>query len=218
MGDKFCSDKKKCRCSDKKCDRGKQLRCMLDYSKSRNIDLNVRDKDGQTPLHYACEWMRSVQLKLFFRRAKTLDLDVNVRDNNGRTPFHLACLCSHFYLYRSEPDKYYDNWNNNQALKTLFKYASSVGIDIEATDNYGRTPLHYLCLTKCEQEVNIYKKMAVNYNVKMNENAVDNNGKTPKDLAKISKQVQLKVKGIANWYKYGDEQKVRIIESMLSRF
>ena len=113
-------------------------------------------------------------------------------------------------MFLSNFHKHWDSKHSKQHLASdpsCSKYAESTGIDIEATDNDGRTPLHLLCLTKCEQEVNVYKKMAANFNLKMNENVVDDNGQTPKDLAKLCIQAQKKMRERHERYRRESEER-----------
>jgi ankyrin repeat protein len=59
---------------------------------AHEASVNVRDKNGQTPLH------GSVTRPLAFEIMELLlanDADVNAKDNNGQTPLHLAAICGY---------------------------------------------------------------------------------------------------------------------------
>lgn len=53
---------------------------------TRAVDVNVRDKDGRTPLHYAAENGHIAVIRMFSERHAIL----NVKDRDGRTPLHGA--------------------------------------------------------------------------------------------------------------------------------
>jgi len=60
------------------------LRNLIDTHPS--IDINCRDKDGQTVLHYAVESKRVDAIKLFASNGA----DIHALDSKGRTPLHRA--------------------------------------------------------------------------------------------------------------------------------
>lgn len=61
------------------------LRIFLD---TYLINLNARDTNGKTPLHYLVEHDKTEEYEIF----KSTSIDVNVRDNQGRTPLHIAAM------------------------------------------------------------------------------------------------------------------------------
>ena len=181
-----CNDKC-CECPNH-CNDIRMLRCLLKHARAKNIDVNARDKEGQTPLHYACSDRHAAKIKAFLRAAKTLDIDVNARDNYGRTPLHAACndieptrMVNKWFLIRSDNEAY----NYNESFEALFRHSEDLGIDIEATDEDGRTPFHILAVTGRNSEMNFYQRMASKYDKLLDFNARDNEGDTPVSLARI---------------------------------
>ena len=81
------------------------------------IDVNVKDKDGWTPLHYAVSRSALHVTSLLLDRGA----DVNARSVSGVTPLHIAATVG-----------------NINAIDPLV----SRGANVNARDNYGRTPLH----------------------------------------------------------------------------
>ena len=77
------------------------------------VDVNSRDKNGQTRLH-TCERFYKV------KRLIEAGADVNARDHLGRTPLHTP-----------------NSWNDN-----IVKLLVAAGADVNAKDNEGQTPLH----------------------------------------------------------------------------
>ena len=66
----------------------------------------------------------------------------------------------------------------------FLKAAKEYGIDLEAKDNKGKTPLHYL-YESCDssEEARYFLQVAKNnYNVELNVDAVDYKGRTPIQL------------------------------------
>jgi len=53
-----------------------------------DIDINARDKDGWTPLHYACAREKTAVVKMLIERGA----DLNAPDNEGVTPLHRAMI------------------------------------------------------------------------------------------------------------------------------
>jgi ankyrin repeat protein len=86
---------------------------------NEGANVNIQDKDGQTPLHYACGHEPSVAEFLVKHGA-----DVNTLNNDGWTPLHLACL-----------------GNRTSIVRILVE----AGADVNVQTCRGDTPLHLSC-------------------------------------------------------------------------
>jgi len=80
------------------------------------VDPNVKDKVGETPLHYAAERGHLDVVKLLLEHGA----DPNVQDNDGWTPLHYAAKKCHVDVARVLLDH---------------------GADLTIRDNKGRIPL-----------------------------------------------------------------------------
>ena len=69
-------------------------------------------------------------------------------------------------------------------IELVLKYAKDLSFDLEARDNKGRTPLHYLFRSKPKKEVLQFLKLAKNeYNIDFDLKATDHKGKTPIEMS-----------------------------------
>ena len=81
-------------------------------------DVNARDKDGETPLHSACDHGHADVANVLI----TNGAEINARDKNETTPLHFACDSGHV---------------------DVTKMLIAKGADIDAMDNNGETPLSW---------------------------------------------------------------------------
>jgi ankyrin repeat protein len=88
---------------------------------SRDIDLEARDIDGRTPLHYAAETQHD-DFEDVARDLVDAGADVNVRDPQGWTPLHLTA---------------------SQGELAGVKLLLNMGADPNARALDGTTPLHF---------------------------------------------------------------------------
>ena len=91
---------------------------------SHGADPNVRDRRGNTFLHYAVQygWIDDSLVEV----PLSLGADPNVRNKNGETPLHVAVKCSMLH-------------NKAKIVKLLLEY----GADPRIRDRSGKTPLDY---------------------------------------------------------------------------
>jgi hypothetical protein len=116
----------------------------------RNINVNVKDVIGSTPLHYAA-WNGHVEIvRLLFQNGA----DVNVRDNDGWTALHCSAWKGHIdilhLLVETGADLEAHDYDGRRALHNASLYGylpfiqelvSRYHVDINARENNGITAL-----------------------------------------------------------------------------
>ena len=117
------------------------LNCMSRMSNSVEdtvleiTDVNKQNYCGHTPLHVA-RGQRAIEALLKCGNAASL----TTKDTTGRNYLHLICSSR--------------NMHNNTELKALMKSTEEMKIEVkvglDATDNFGRTPLHYAAMTQAQ--------------------------------------------------------------------
>ena len=85
----------------------------------KNFDLNVKDSQGETPLHYAVYDGHTETVKLLLSDPRT---DINTQNGQGETPLHYAVYGGH--------------------TETVKLVLSDPRTDINIQDSQGKTPLH----------------------------------------------------------------------------
>ncbi|TGO16233.1 hypothetical protein BTUL_0030g00170 [Botrytis tulipae] len=99
------------------------------------FDVNAKDIDGYTPLHYACATPEYSVFVLIMAGA-----ELNAQSFNTRTPLHCAA-----------------RGRQCGVLSMLLNHAQRTGstIDINAQDSDGMTPLHFACISGRPESVSI---------------------------------------------------------------
>ena len=143
---------------------------------SSRFDPTIDERTGCSVLHIAVVG-RSEFAEVILKCALTRsNIDVNCRDIKGQSPTHYAFRHSSLCWKDGEfPDD----------IRFLMKYAKELGIDLEARDNRGRTPMHHMCESKynpkkcVERFLQIAKK---EFGIEFNLEATDEDEKTPFEL------------------------------------
>ena len=67
---------------------------LIEKSNELNIDLNAKNKEGQTGFHISCYQGYDGHLeivKMLIQKSDEIKLELNAKDKAGHTAFHLAC-------------------------------------------------------------------------------------------------------------------------------
>ena len=157
---------------------------------------------GMSPLHHACDnhdkGLRIKAILEFIMERESID--VNEEDDAGRTAAHVA-FGSAFRYELEDLAPQLEDLNSKilpPTLSIILEYAKKMGINLEATDNDGRTPLHHLCRSPLRRElsrrsasdpkarIETFLEVAkIQYGVEFNLNATDNDGKTPMEFCVV---------------------------------
>ena len=157
--------------------------------------LHMGDNEGLTPLHTA-GWSGSVELVEYLI---TQHCDVLDKDRNGRTILHIACNCGKLTLVKHLVEQYPSllpmrdkegltplhvaGWSGSVELVV---YLISQQSNVNDTDNYGRTILHFAWR---EGKLILVKHLVDNYPALMT--TKDNGGMAPQHYAVYSDSVEM---------------------------
>jgi ankyrin repeat protein len=98
----------------------------------KNIDANIKGKDGYTILHYACDMINNLPLDIFKLLTETIGFDVNVQAENKDTPLHSALRL----------------FNRNQGDVTVLTYLiNQKDVDVNIRGKQGHSFLHLACIS-----------------------------------------------------------------------
>lgn len=67
------------------------IKLLFSVSASQNVDVDAQDRDGWTPLHYACDRGHTSSASVLLDEGAS----ASSRDGSKRTPLHLAALGNH---------------------------------------------------------------------------------------------------------------------------
>lgn len=137
----------------------KILNLLLDNpcNPGNQADINVRDKDGETPLHKLLnrQEIPTDLLEAFLGRGA----DVNIEDKNSERPLYEAAWWGENAAIRVIIKKVTDVNDNNHWGRTALHGAAwagqeetvklllAHGADVDRRDKHNRTPLFFACLT-----------------------------------------------------------------------
>lgn len=171
------------------------LSLLKDWVSFNSLDINTKDNDGLSPLHYAVH-LENLQIVKYLL---SQGADVNYSDKYYYCPLHDAIIQGHIQIvkclleYGADvnartngedvfPILYATECNELEIIKCLLEY----GADVNAKDNNGTTLLHLFATYGGHNEVIQY---LLEHNVDIN--IKNNNGFTPMELAKQHNQVKV---------------------------
>ncbi|XP_077206474.1 ankyrin repeat domain-containing protein 22 isoform X1 [Paroedura picta] len=153
-------------------------------------NLNIQDSyGGDTPLICACKQGHNRIVSYLLKR----NADVNIKNSRERTCLHYAVRKRFNYIdyllivilmpvlllgYLLMVSKSKQNEN-------LIKMLLRAGADINATDNSGRTALHYACEMKNQSIIPLLVRAGADLSIK------DKDGETPLDIARRLKFINI---------------------------
>ena len=152
------------------------------------IDVNAKDSQGRTPLHWACFNRCEATVLTLLKDSR---INFTVEDNYGRTPLHLAFL-NQDYPNPNYPDPHYcdEECKDVKFIEKLVTLSIKHKMNLNALDCKGRTPYHLMCMTRCSVETNAFLKLASKYNYLLFDlRRKDYNRETPQDLARKKKAI-----------------------------
>ena len=118
-------------------------------------DVNAKDKDGVTPLHWAATNPTPAVLEVLLKAGA----DVNAEDNDGRTPLHAAAA--------------------NNPSPAVIEVLLKAGAKVNANSNRVSTPLHWAAANNPSPAVlEVLRKAGAD------PRAIDKDGKTPHAVAR----------------------------------
>jgi ankyrin repeat protein len=134
-----------------------------------NIDVNIKDVFGLTPLCHAY----GVNLKIFAMLLEHSDVDVNADEGNGFTLLHLASYEDDACMEHFEPilSVSYKNVNTEKCLRMLLRHPA---INVNFVNKCGECPLHVACRNGLELVI----KMLLGH-PKIDVNVKDEDGRAP---------------------------------------
>jgi len=145
---------------------------LMDLVLNTSYDLNARDYNGWTPLHWAFIEGKTEIVQLLITSSKDFNIDLNARGNSDWTVLHWAC-----------------DYGNTEIVQLLITSSKDLNIDLNARDDGGRTALHWACFYGYTEIVQLMLKNWEEFGLDIK--AQDNQGKTPIDFVKERIQTPL---------------------------
>ena len=147
---------------------GRAVEFLLDQAEAKNINLNVRNKSGETGLMLAIlHDHTSTTAQILMKEAKAKKLDLNAKDKDDNTAFILACRSFNVAILKllledaevdvNAKDRVYQRTGfhnavcygyQTAAVKMLLEAAEERSIDLTAKDRQGKTAFDYGCKNK----------------------------------------------------------------------
>jgi ankyrin repeat protein len=128
---------------------------------TRQIDIEVKDDEGRTPLHLAC-YAGSIEIAKHLIEKQ--NANINAIDTKKRNVCHFACI---------------------SGCLELVKYISKrTEVDVNAQDEDGSTALHLTCQIGENKYIKVVRFLITD--MKANLHSVNNKGETPLHVAWIA--------------------------------
>lgn len=134
---------------------------ILYLLEQRNIRIDVRNIDGNSPLHVFCSSFYNPLCHEAFARFLEKGADVNSRNNNEETPLHKAIF-------------------NTRIRMLLVQLLLDAGADVNARSSRGGTPLHYAIHLNRQDVLQIFVENGADLSIR------DDNGDTVLDVCEHS--------------------------------
>jgi ankyrin repeat protein len=148
-------------------------------------DVNAKDKEGNTPLHYAAGSISKEFVKLLIDGGA----DVNARNKFNRTPLHIAAVENRVEIAQLLIESGADvdardeygwtplHWAVKEGHQKVAELLVEKGASVNARNNRGWTPLHIAAYWNRKDIAKLLLENGANPTVG------DSSGKTPKDAA-----------------------------------
>lgn len=149
----------------------------------KGVDVNARDKNGETPLYEAATNGYTEIVELLISKGA----DVNAKDNDGITALHLSA------------------WNNNSEMVAIL---IAKGADVNIKKNDGNTPLHDAASNNSKTAIKLLLLNGADINIKNNEGQtpamLTDDAETKQMLTKATTGAEKSVDKAKSAYQSGD--------------